>query len=111
MTVQFKYESSIVLLPLIRLIIEFEWGSLYINLRIPGIVSNKTKAHETTNLQITSVLDMADRTTTTTVMLFCYVNTGARLQMHFEEQPMEIFNALPAEQHTSICHSPQLWAP
>lgn len=63
-----------------RLIIEFEWGSLYINLRRSGMVSSKnsTRAHETTNLQITSVVDMAERIATTTVMLFWYANTGAK---------------------------------
>ena len=64
--------SFIVLLPLIRLIIEFEWGSLYINLRRSGIVSSKyaTRAHETTDLHITSVLDMAERIVTITVSSF-----------------------------------------
>lgn len=67
--------SFIVLLPLIRLIIKFECGSLYINLRRSGMVSSKntTRAHETTDLQITSVLDMAERILTITVLLFWYV--------------------------------------
>lgn len=100
MTMQFKYVSSIVLLPLIRLIIEFEWGSLYINLRKSGMVSSKKgtrwgslhinlsrsgrvssetswRAYETTNLKIISVLNMAERPATATVLLFWYVNTGA----------------------------------
>lgn len=79
MTMQFKHVSSIALLPLIRLIIEFEWGSLYINLRRSGMLSSKncTRAHETTKVQISSVLDMAERTAATTVMLFCSVNIGA----------------------------------
>lgn len=86
MTMWFGYMSSIVLLPLIRLIIELEWGSPYMDLRKSGMVSSKnsTGAHETTNLQTTSVLHMAERIATTTVLLFWYVNIGGRLQMHFQ---------------------------
>lgn len=67
--------SFIVLLLLLRLIIEFEWGSLYINMRRSGMVSSKNvpEAYETIDLQITRVLDMAERIVTITVLLVWYV--------------------------------------
>lgn len=81
MTMQFKYVSFIVLLPLIRLIIEFEWD---INRRRWGMVSSRIVQEDarppTTNYQCAGY-GRKNSNYNCNVVLVC--SHWGRLQMHF----------------------------